>query len=105
MITRVLPEPAPASTSRGPPLWLAASRCGGFSLLRSTDTKRARYGSASGSSTASLATVSRYEGLVAALREEFPKFRIIRKDRSRMHRAIHWFLYGVTFGRMRSYLD
>ena len=49
--------------------------------------------------------MNRYDRLVADLRAEFPKFRIVRKDRSRLHRAIHWFLYGVTFGRMRSYLD
>jgi hypothetical protein len=49
--------------------------------------------------------VNRYDRLVAELREEFPKFRIVRKDRSTLHRAIHWFLYGITFGRMRSYLD
>jgi len=49
--------------------------------------------------------VNRYDQLVVTLREEFPKFRVVRKDRSKMHRSIHWFLYAVTFGRMRSYLD
>jgi hypothetical protein len=49
--------------------------------------------------------VNRYEALVAALQGEFPKLRIVRKDRSAFHRGIHWALYAVTFGRMRSYLD
>ena len=49
--------------------------------------------------------MSRYDALVAALRAEFPKFRIVRKDQSRFHRAIHYALIGLTFGRMRSYLD
>lgn len=31
--------------------------------------------------------------------------RIVRKDQSRFHRAIHYALIGLTFGRMRSYLD
>ena len=48
---------------------------------------------------------SRYDLLVEALRAEFPRFRIVRKDRSRLHRAIHYGLIAVTFGRMRSYLD
>ncbi len=47
----------------------------------------------------------RYEALVAALTDEIPKFRVIRKDRSRLHRAIHQVLVVVTFGRMRDYLD
>lgn len=49
--------------------------------------------------------MNRYDALVAALRVEFPKFRIVRKDQSRFHRAIHHALVVVTFGRMRSYLD
>ncbi|MDB4953318.1 MAG: hypothetical protein JWO36_887 [Myxococcales bacterium] len=49
--------------------------------------------------------LNRYDRLVANLREEFPKLRIIRKDQSAMHRGIHWVLYVVTFGRMRTYLD
>jgi hypothetical protein len=49
--------------------------------------------------------VNRYDALVAALRAEFPKFRIVRKDESRLHRAIHYALIGLTFGRMRTYLD
>jgi hypothetical protein len=47
----------------------------------------------------------RYETLVAQLRQEIPGFRIVRKDQSALHRAIHVALIGVTFGRMRSYLD
>jgi hypothetical protein len=49
--------------------------------------------------------VSRYDALVAALRVEIPGFRVVRKDRSRLHRAIHYALCVVTFGRMRSYLE
>jgi hypothetical protein len=49
--------------------------------------------------------VNRYDALVEALHAEFPRFRIVRKDRSRLHRAIHYALIGLTFGRMRSYLD
>ena len=49
--------------------------------------------------------MNRYEKLVTALRAEIPGFRIVRKDQSRFHRAIHHVLVVVTFGRMRSYLD
>jgi hypothetical protein len=49
--------------------------------------------------------VNRYDALVTALRAEFPGFRIVRKDRSALHRAIHVGLVVLTFGRMRSYLD
>jgi hypothetical protein len=49
--------------------------------------------------------VSRYEAYVEALRGEFPRFRIVRKDQSRFHRAIHYALVGLTLGRMRNYLD
>jgi hypothetical protein len=49
--------------------------------------------------------VDRYEALVTALREEIPGLRIVRKDRSRLHRAIHHALIAITFGRMRDYLD
>src|SRR5882672_2213514 len=98
VITRVLPDPAPASTSSGPLVWLTASRCGGFSWVRST-TDGARYGSACGSSTArspkSLVRlagarrddsryarpVTRYDALVESLRAEFPQLRFVRKDR------------------------
>jgi hypothetical protein len=49
--------------------------------------------------------VNRYERLVESLRAEIPGFRIVRKDQSRFHRAIHYALIGVTLGGMRSYLD
>jgi hypothetical protein len=48
---------------------------------------------------------SRYDKLVDDLREEFPRFRIIRKDQSRFQRAIHYALVAITFGGMRRYLD
>ena len=47
----------------------------------------------------------RYATYLEALRAEFPRLRIVRKDRSRLHRAIHVALVALTFGRMRSYLD
>lgn len=49
--------------------------------------------------------MNRYDALVEALRAEVPGFRVVRKDQSAFHRAIHYALMGVTFGRMRSYLD
>jgi hypothetical protein len=49
--------------------------------------------------------MSRYDALVAALRAELPGFRIVRKDRSPLHKAIHYALVALTFGRMRTYLD
>lgn len=49
--------------------------------------------------------MDRYEELVAKLRGEFPRLRIVRKDRSPLHRAIHNALIVITFGQMRSYLD
>ena len=49
--------------------------------------------------------MERYEALISRLRDEIPGFRIVRKDRSPLHRAIHVALVIVTFGRMRSYLD
>lgn len=33
-----------------------------------------------------------------------PGFRVVRKDKSALHRAIHVALVGITFGRMRDYL-
>jgi hypothetical protein len=48
---------------------------------------------------------SRYEDLLAALRDEFPRFRVIAKRDSRLQRAIHRALVIVTFGKMRGYLD
>lgn len=49
--------------------------------------------------------MDRYASLVDALRAEIPGFRIVRKDESPLHRAIHRVLLVVTLGRMRSYLD
>jgi hypothetical protein len=49
--------------------------------------------------------VNRYDALVEALRREFPRFRIVRKDRAWLHRAIHHALIVLTLGRMRTYLD
>jgi hypothetical protein len=49
--------------------------------------------------------VDRYTRLVEALKAEIPGFRIVRKDQSAFHRAIHYALIAVTFGRMRTYLD
>jgi hypothetical protein len=49
--------------------------------------------------------VTRYDALVDALRAEFPSFRIVRKDRSPLHRAIHYALCALTLGGMTSYLE
>ncbi|MBP6632126.1 MAG: hypothetical protein KA297_22085 [Kofleriaceae bacterium] len=49
--------------------------------------------------------MDRYEALVAELRQEFPRFRVVHKHTSRLHRAIHHTLVVVTFGQMRTYLD
>lgn len=49
--------------------------------------------------------MDRYQALIAALEAEIPGFRIVRKDRSRFQRAIHYALVAVTLGRMRDYLD
>lgn len=47
----------------------------------------------------------RYAQLVAELRAEFPRMRIVKKADSRLHRLIHKALVVVTFGGMRSYLE
>lgn len=49
--------------------------------------------------------VSRYDDYLAELRTEIPGFRVVRKDTSRFHRAIHHALRVITFGQMTSYLD
>ena len=49
--------------------------------------------------------MDRYTALVEALQAEIPGFRIVRKDQSRFHRAIHVALKAVTFGRMTDYLE
>ncbi len=48
--------------------------------------------------------MNRYDALVEALRCECPRFRIVRKDRSLLHVAIHYALGALTLGRMRTYL-
>jgi len=53
---------------------------------------------------ATLCQVTRYDALVDTLRAEFPGFRIVRKDRSVMHKAIHHALCVLTLGQMTSYL-
>ena len=55
-------------------------------------------------SSATIARVNRYDALVEDLRAEFPRLRIVRKDRSPLHKAIHYALIGLTLGRMRSYI-
>lgn len=47
----------------------------------------------------------RYQRLLGELAREFPRFRLVRKDRSRFQRVIHKALVVVTFGQMRRYLD
>ena len=49
--------------------------------------------------------MNRYDALVRDLRAEFPRFRIVRKHDSAMHRAIHQVLRVATAGRMTTYLD
>ena len=49
--------------------------------------------------------MNRYDELLTKLHAEFPRFRVVRKDQSTFHKAIHYALVGLTFGRMRSYLD
>jgi hypothetical protein len=48
---------------------------------------------------------ARYQALLEEIRAEFPRFKIIVKSRSRLHRAIHHFLRVVTFGGMTAYLN
>jgi hypothetical protein len=52
-----------------------------------------------------LRTVTRYDALVETLHAELPGFQIVQKDRSRLHRLIHYALCALTFGRMTSYLE
>jgi hypothetical protein len=47
----------------------------------------------------------REDALLADIRVEFPRFRVVRKDRCRLQRAIHQLLCALTLGRMRGYLD
>jgi hypothetical protein len=48
---------------------------------------------------------ARYAALLRDVREEFPRFRLVRKDQSGFQRAIHHVLVVLTAGRMRGYLD
>jgi hypothetical protein len=48
---------------------------------------------------------TRYDALVARLRAELPGFRIVPKNRSALHKVIHYALCILTFGRMTTYLD
>lgn len=80
----------------------AASRCGAFSFARSTTGRRRWHKRLT---PATLRRVNRYDALVEALRVEFPRFRIVRKAESPLHRAIHHALRVVTLGRMHTYLD
>jgi hypothetical protein len=50
-------------------------------------------------------SAERYLALLEAVHAEFPGFRIVRKDQSLLHRAIHHALCALTLGRMTSYLD
>jgi hypothetical protein len=52
-----------------------------------------------------VSSAARYQALLDEIRAEFPRFRIVDKADSRLHRAIDRFLKVVTFGGMRSYLD
>jgi hypothetical protein len=47
----------------------------------------------------------RYETLCAEIRAEFPRFRVMQKRDSRLHRAIHKGLQILSFGRAKGYLD
>ena len=46
----------------------------------------------------------RYRALLDEIRDEFPDFRVVRKDRSALQRLIHRLLCAVTFGAQRGYL-
>jgi hypothetical protein len=48
---------------------------------------------------------ARYEALVAEIRAEFPRFRVVEKPRSPLSRAIDRALRILSLGRMRDYLD
>ncbi|HTM22886.1 MAG TPA: hypothetical protein VL172_20325 [Kofleriaceae bacterium] len=49
-------------------------------------------------------TPDRLDRLLADIKAEFPRFRLVRKDESALQRAIHYALVGLTFGGMRRYL-
>ena len=47
----------------------------------------------------------RYNALLEEIRQEFPRFRLVRKDQSRFQRALHYGLIAITLGGMRGYLE
>ena len=47
----------------------------------------------------------RLTALLAELRAEFPRVRLVRKDRSALSKVIHVALCAVTLGAQRAYLD
>jgi hypothetical protein len=49
-------------------------------------------------------TPDRLDQLLADIKAEFPRFRLVRKDESALQRAIHYALVGLTLGGMRRYL-
>lgn len=51
------------------------------------------------------AEISRYEALLAEMKEEFPRFRLIYKRQSAFQKLIHNALKVVTFGQMKTYLS
>jgi hypothetical protein len=50
-------------------------------------------------------TGDRLDRLLAEIRAEFPRFRLVKKHESALHRLIHRGLIVITVGRMRAYLD
>ncbi len=54
--------------------------------------------------TPPVAQADRYQLLLEEIQAEFTDFRVVRKDQSRLHRAIHYGLVAVTLGGMRTYL-
>ena len=52
----------------------------------------------------SVPEVDRYAALIAQIQQEFPGFRVVRKDQSRLQRAIAVALKIVTLGAQRVYL-
>lgn len=48
--------------------------------------------------------MSRFERILAELKTEFPRFRILKKRTSTLQRAIHLALAAITFGGQRVYL-
>lgn len=47
----------------------------------------------------------RYQRLLEEIRAEYPRFRVVRKDRSRFQRTLHRALVVLTLGGMRRYLS